>query len=571
MKKRTISAFLVILMVACMFSVQALAYTSPPTMAGLRAEGVRWTTKANMGLDWEPEYFDDGTYDGANTAQVAKNSTYIQLLWWDHGEPNGNVGSNQGWTWGGNTTYKINGVNATPVNNSLGTAFSVNGTGLQYNTARAYVRYISFPASQFTKTTDKVEIEVYRLNQSTNQYVTRKTSFTINWRDPVSSIVSYNSLTHSINRLDSSMEFTYQGAPSGNWYTYSSGSNNSFNMYPYLSTTRSTEIQVRYKATSSAPASESWFYTIPALSAAPTGLYVDWYSGTPALWGLDPSRYYAMSTTPSFDTYVSVDPGYTGVLLSALSLNTGDTVYVRSAASAASNSPTSAYAAVTVPSPAPATVYDSASHSLYGLQSTMDFRLFTPPSWSGWIQVPADDSYFNAYPYLSSNYDSELQVRYRSLPNDVQTIVIPALAPAPAGLELEWVDGVGLVLWELQAGYHYNLWFDPYFDNWYPIDSNGYGLNITSLGLQPGDPVYIRVAADSTSATSACVELIVPNAPSSASSDQSGIATHSQPVELDVITSDIVAIEAPQSDSAAPGTAEVNVAESVSVPIVSED
>lgn len=217
-----------------------------------------------------------------------------------------------------------------------------------------------------------------------------------------------------------------------------------------------------------------------------------------------------MSKTSDFSSYSYIDSGFTGVLLDGLGLNEGDVLYVRSAANA--NSPSSAYVAVTVPAKAtpPTALYDNPTHTLYGLDSTMDFRLGFPAGWSSWLQVTDDNSYSNVYPYLSTDAGVSIDVRYRNTPTVVQSMTIPSLAPAPAGLSLEWLDGVGLVLWGLENEYYYDFGYDSYFDNWYSTDGSYAGINITDLGLQPGDALYVRSAPSTSAATSACVELIVP-------------------------------------------------------------
>jgi hypothetical protein len=130
--------------------------------------------------------------------------------------------------------------------------------------------------------------------------------------------------------------------------------------------------------------------------------------------------------------------------------------------------------------------------------------------------------YINMYEFLTTAGSTQVDVRYRNTPSALQTITIPALSAAPQGLSLEWLNGVGLVLWGLEEGSYYNLWFDPYFDDWYAIDADYVGISLEGLGLQPGDPFYVRYAPNSSSAQSACVELIVPQmAPAAASAETS--------------------------------------------------
>ncbi len=192
---------------------------------------------------------------------------------------------------------------------------------------------------------------------------------------------------------------------------------------------------------------------------------------------------------------------------------TGDSIYIRSAANSNSTSISSAYATVTAPPnvAAPATDYDTSTHSILGLMSNMDFRIGFPDGWSDWIQSPADNVYFNAYPYLSTSYGTQAQVRYRNSPDVVQTHNISALRPAPTGLSFEWLNGVGLVLWGFEAGHYYNFMTDPYFDDWYVYDADMYGINLSGFGLMPGDALYVREAANSSSETSACLPAFPPS------------------------------------------------------------
>lgn len=327
---------------------------------------------------------------------------------------------------------------------------------------------------------------------------------------PAPTVVGYNALNHHITGLNYLMEFSYDGG--NQWWGYSSGTNISHNIYPHLSKNYSTYLEVRFKETATAPASNSWKYTVSKLDPAPTGLFIDWVNNAPALLGLDATKYYAISNTTDFATYSYIDPGYTGVLLDS-TLTAGKVIYVRSAASASPYAPSSAYVALTVPAKAtpPAALYDKPSHTLYGLYNTMDFRLGFPDGYSSWMQITSNNAYFNAYPYADTSYDLKIDVRYRATPTAVQTITVPKLAQAPTGMELEWMDGVGLILWGLEQGRYYDFNTDAYFDSWYSCDGEYYGINITALGLVPGDSLFVRYAPNTSTYTSACVELIVPS------------------------------------------------------------
>lgn len=325
---------------------------------------------------------------------------------------------------------------------------------------------------------------------------------------PAPSDVNYSELTHHITGLDSNMEFSFDNG--ADWYYFKSGTNISYNIYPRLSTSKSTNIAVRYSAAQTGIASNSWTYTVSRLEPAPTGLSIGWYKGNAALFGLDSTKYYAISNTASFASFAQIGPGYNAGLLDA-AMKPGDTVYVRSAADANDWSPSSACVAVKAPAyPVPNVKYDNTTHYLTGLTSEMDLRLTVSGNVTDWLQVPADTNVLNLYPFLNTTDNQKVELRYRDTPTAVQSIAVPALSPPPLDLSLVWVDGTGLVLWGLQNGCRYNLWTDASFDDWYNVDATSMGLSLDSLGLQPGNSIFVRYAPDSTSAQSACIEMIVP-------------------------------------------------------------
>jgi hypothetical protein len=155
----------------------------------------------------------------------------------------------------------------------------------------------------------------------------------------------------------------------GSWSSWFDISGTTTNAYHFLSTTRTTPIEVRFKASGNMPASLAWTHTIQALNPAPTGLSIEWIDGSPFLTGLVANRYYATAANSAFSPFTELPPGTSR----QLNLNVGNILFVRTALN--STSPSSAHVALTVP-PVPVDVtakiidleFDNGMYSLNEVQ-----------------------------------------------------------------------------------------------------------------------------------------------------------------------------------------------------------
>ncbi|MCL2083576.1 MAG: hypothetical protein FWH04_10155 [Oscillospiraceae bacterium] len=320
--------------------------------------------------------------------------------------------------------------------------------------------------------------------------------------------VTYNNSNYRINGVNSTMEYRLYTTSWSNWASVPSGTT-SIDLYPFLSTTRETSFEVRFRS----PQSLSVGLTVPALEPAPGGSFAFWNDNRPAIAFME-NGYYTISSDPAFSGDVGAytnSSGAVGVYLDSFfpSLVPGSVIYVRIAAD--STSSPSAYATIVIPPNAvvPNAGYDSLVHSITGLSSEMDIRVYKE-SWTAWL--PINSSAVNVYTELSTQRETKVEVRYRDEPAAVQTIIIPPLEEAPEGLWADWVEGRP-VIWGFETGFYYAVSSRADFLPFASIASAttfGVWVDTAFPNLAPGDSIYIRVAPNTSSASSAYATLIVP-------------------------------------------------------------
>ncbi|MCL2083578.1 MAG: hypothetical protein FWH04_10165, partial [Oscillospiraceae bacterium] len=320
---------------------------------------------------------------------------------------------------------------------------------------------------------------------------------------PAPATVDYSSASHMITGVSSAMEYRLHTTAWSGWASVPTGAT-VLNVYPQLSTTRETKIEVRTRS----PQSESRLFEIPALEPAPVGLSIVWSSGETALIGVSANTDYTISADSTFSVgniYWS-SGSFAGTYLTGIIA--GDILYVR----VTSGGVPSAYVSLVVPpQSAPNAGYNPYSHSVTGLNANMDIRVYTT-AWSEWIELNSTIPIL-LYNQLSAERETKVEIRYWNTPAAVQTIIIPALEPAPEGLWLDWVDGRPVV-WGLGENLQYTVSNNINFMGLVADISSGiaYGayLDTTYPDIKPGDTLYARVAPNTSSASSAHATLIVP-------------------------------------------------------------
>lgn len=353
MKRRLLSCIAVMIMMVMLFPVQAMAYR--PQSPGLWIEGVLYATDPNTGQYHEPtnvNYRDNAPKlqnlieNQSVIVDIPTNAKNIMFRYWDYGNPNGISFPNNGWITGGDA-FSINGRTVNGQHTLLGydcDTYISSGGKIQ-----AIRHYITYRTDLFKKdNTDKFTVSVRRVVGS--RVYNYEITYHIHWIKPRPD-VSYDSLNHHLTKLNDQMEFRYSDENNkwGDWIQSSNIPTRSYNMYPSLSTSCSTKVEVRFIAD---PTDTVKSFTIPMLKPAQSGLYIGYHTdGRPVLWGLQKGHYYAWSQTREFEQYRyygSAASSGGGVYLDGgFPIKPGDTIYVRTADNVSSAS--SAWIALTVP------------------------------------------------------------------------------------------------------------------------------------------------------------------------------------------------------------------------------
>ncbi|TWH58936.1 hypothetical protein DesLBE_3294 [Desulfitobacterium sp. LBE] len=152
--------------------------------------------------------------------------------------------------------------------------------------------------------------------------------WTLTDQSPAAPAVSYDPYNnHSVSPITSAMQYRYDGGP---WYSLTGTGSYSLSVYSRMSSQKTVEFEVRYKATGTQPASQIKKITLPKLSPAPSGVGLGYKDGKYSFYYVKPNVWYQHSTSPSFTgSTTRTTRTATTTLPCDFPLSYGDKIYLR--------------------------------------------------------------------------------------------------------------------------------------------------------------------------------------------------------------------------------------------------
>jgi hypothetical protein len=467
-----------------------------------------WTNISGAGFG-ASEYID---------INIPHDAEWINFLYWDFGTYNHVSPPNNGWLFGGTTHFRVRGGNVFASSPYIGNYFQY--TPQHYGrTIKAVGRYFTVHANSFRRDgNDRVQIELIRWVNVRGQLrtVNNTIEYRINWTGgslppaPPPTGFTYNDMTQLFSGISSAMEYSIYTT---SWSTWTAGNGNPINLASHLSTSRPTDIAIRYRN----PVSQPIGLRVPALTPSPTHLSLIWENGSIFLRGFKAGHTYAYSRNTSFSTGHSGEVDITNAaqrINVSLFINPGDSLYVREVQTNNDNAYYSDYIRLIAPAgQVPNAFYDAPYHDLVFPTTGQYYLRLNSDSENHWgtINITIPGTYLNMYPYLSTESETTIDVAAPWSGPAFNRIIIPPLTPAP-DMWFEWVSDTGLVLWGHEIGSVYTYANDSDFEDIWHMFIAG-APQFTLGGAAPGNTMFARVAKDAASAPGDFIRLTVPPYP----------------------------------------------------------
>ncbi|HHY28201.1 MAG TPA: hypothetical protein GX523_15915 [Desulfitobacterium dehalogenans] len=168
----------------------------------------------------------------------------------------------------------------------------------------------------------------FRYKAKENEPASLWGGWTLTDQSPAAPAVSYDPYNnHSVSPITSAMQYRYDGGP---WYSLTGTGSYSLSVYSRMSSQKTVEFEVRYKATGTQSASQIKKITLPKLSPAPSGVGLGYKDGKYSFHYVMPNVWYQHSTSPSFTSSTTRTTRTTTTTLPCdLPLSYGDKIYLR--------------------------------------------------------------------------------------------------------------------------------------------------------------------------------------------------------------------------------------------------